>query len=213
MTADSVLDRRSTLGLLGLLGLTGLSGLSACGSGSGAGSARVETVAAGPDRHVATRIVVSPPLSYDKLVARFEKTVPDLPLEKMQAGLRAGRFDVVTAALAGSAVGMFLLYALDATPFMAAAGHSGKAKTYLMGNPLLAEKMFARDPGVMLYAPLRVLIHTDAAGAAHLVLDRPSDLFGGFDDAEIATTGAQIDATVAKLLTTMGLEAPAGLTA
>jgi uncharacterized protein (DUF302 family) len=106
---------------------------------------------------------------------------------------------------------MYLFYALDVTPFMAAVGHSGQAKTYLMGNPLIAEKMFAVDPGVMLYAPLRVLIHTDTSDAAHLVLDRPSDLFGSFGSPEIAATGAQIDATVANLLTVMGFEVPGAL--
>jgi uncharacterized protein (DUF302 family) len=94
---------------------------------------------------------------------------------------------------------------------MAAAGHPGKAKTYLMGNPLIAEKMFAVDPGVMLYAPLRVLICTDGSGAAHWVMDKPGELFGSFGSPEITATGAQIDATVSELLRTMKFPVPAAL--
>ncbi len=204
---ETGMDRRGALGLLGMLGLAGL-GLAGCGDDD----AQAEVVAAEAGQHSATRVRVSPSLSYEKLVGRFEKTVPDLPLAQMQAKLKAGQMDAVVTMLAqASPVRMFRFYALDVTPFMAAAGHAAKAKTYLMGNPLIAEKMFAIDPGVMLYAPLRVLIHTDAEGAAHLVLDRPSDLFGSFGNAEITAAGTQLDATVADLLTTMKLEVPPAL--
>lgn len=206
---DARLDRRGALGLLGVLGLTGL-GLAGCGSSD----AQAETVTdPAAVAHSTTRLSVSPGLPYEQVVKRFEKTVPQLPLEQMQTKLKAGQIDAVRELLAnGSKTKMYLFYALDVTPFMAAAGHTGKAKTYLMGNPLIAEKMFAVDPGVMLYAPLRVLIHTDGAGAAHWVMDRPSELFGSFGSPDVTATGAQIDATVAGLLRTMKFEVPGALT-
>jgi hypothetical protein len=208
------LNRRGALGLLGALGLAGIS-LTGCGSDDAQADVSTDPSAV---THSATRLSVSPGLPYEQVVKRFEKTVPALPLDQMKAQLAKGQIDAVRELLAnGSKVKMYVFYALDVTPFMAAAGHPGKAKTYLMGNPLIAEKMFAVDPGVMLYAPLRVLIHTgidtDTAGAAHWVMDRPSELFGSFGSPEITATGAQIDATVANLLRTMKFEVPPALTA
>jgi uncharacterized protein (DUF302 family) len=209
MNAKAELDRRGAIGLLGLLGLAGL-GLSACGSDDAAAETGVDPAAI---RHSATRVSVTG-LRYEQLVRRFERTVPQLPVAQMQAKLQQGDMDGVRTLLQNaSPVRMFLFYALDVTPFMAAAGHSGKAKTFLMGNPLIAERMFAHDPGVMLYAPLRVLIHTDAEDVAHLVFDRPSELFASFDSPEIAATGAELDATLADLIRTLKLEVPASLTA
>ena len=202
------LNRRGALGLLGALGLAGIS-LAGCGSDDAAAEVSTDPAAV---THSATRLSVSPSLSYEQVVRRFEKTVPELPLAEMKAGLARGRMDEVRSLLlAGSPVRMYRFYALDVTPFMAAAGHSGKARTYLMGNPLIAETMFAVDPGVMLYAPLRVLIHTDAAGAAHWVLDRPSELFASFTSPEITAAGTQIDVAVANLLRVMKFEVPAAL--
>lgn len=201
-------DRRGALGLLGALGLAGFS-LAGCGSDDASADVSTDPAAV---THAATRLSVSPGLPYEQVVRRFERTVPELPLAEMKAGLAKGRMDEVRALLlARSTVRMYRFYALDVTPFMAAAGHAGKARTYLMGNPLIAETMFAVDPGVMLYAPLRVLIHTDAAGAAHWVLDRPSELFASFAAPEIAAAGSQIDLTVANLLRTMKFEVPAAL--
>jgi uncharacterized protein (DUF302 family) len=202
------LNRRGALGLLGALGLAGIS-LAGCGSDDAEADVSTDPSAV---THSATRLSVSPGLPYEQVVKRFEKTVPALPLDQMKAHLAKGQIDAVRDLLAnGSKVKMYVFYTLDVTPFMAAAGHPGKARTYLMGNPLIAEKMFAVDPGVMLYAPLRVLIHTDDTGAAHWVMDRPSELFGSFGSPEITATGAQIDATVANLLRAMKFEVPAAL--
>jgi hypothetical protein len=162
--------------------------------------------------HSATRIVVSPAGSYEELEAAFERTVPILPLEQLQARLKAGDAAGARSLLEnGSSVGMYLFFTLDATPFMAAMGHGGKAKTYLMGNPLTAERMYTSDPAVMLYAPLRVLLHEDHQGAAHLTLDRPSDLFGSFGNEAITSVGHDLDATVAKIIQKMGFTGPTAL--
>jgi len=202
------LNRRGALGLLGALGLAGVS-LAGCGSDHASADVSTDPSAV---THSATRLSVSPGLAYEQVVRRFERTVPELPLAEMKTGLAEGHINEVRSLLlAGSKVRMYRFYALDVTPFMTAAGHTGKARTYLMGNPLIAETMFAVDPAVMLYAPLRVLIHTDTAGAAHWVLDKPSELFASFAAPEITAAGAQIDATVANLLRTMKFEVPAAL--
>lgn len=201
------LDRRKLVAMLGLSGL-GAVALAGCGGSD----AEVKMVNADPAAHTVTRISVSPDLSYDKLIARFEATVPPLPVAQMQARLEAGKTDSVRKLLQdGSPVGMYLFYTLDITPFMAAAGHAARARSYLIGNPLIAEKMFALDPTAMLYAPLRILIHTDNSDVSHLTLDRPSDLFASLSNPDIASTGKYLDEVVANLFSTMRLPIPPAL--
>jgi hypothetical protein len=43
-----------------------------------------------------------------------------------------------------------------------------------MGHHAIPEKAHLRDPAVMLYAPLRTLIHIDSADRTRLAVDQPS---------------------------------------
>jgi hypothetical protein len=211
----SAIDRRTAL-RAGLLAAAGVAGLSACGGGdTAAAAAAAPTPSKSPTGipHTATRLVSSPKLSYAEMIARFEKTVPALPAAQLGAAVKTKPYADVKALLAkASPVGLFIFYVLDATPFMTKAGHTAKCKTYLMGNPLVAETMYGYNAGVMLYAPLRTAIYTDEAGAPHLSIDRPSDLFGSFDEAHIAATGHTLDQKLAALLTHLKFPVPAELT-
>lgn len=188
----------------GLLAAAGITGLAACG-GSEQPAALVAAVTPSKSPtgspHTATRLTISPGLPYAEVITRFEKTVPPLPAAQLAVAVRTKSFDEVKTLLAkASPVSLFIFYALDATPFMTKAGHKAMCKTYLMGNPLVAETMYGYNAGVMLYAPLRTAIFTDETGVAHLAIDRPSDLFGSFDEAHIAATGHTLDSKLAKLL-------------
>jgi hypothetical protein len=209
---EAVLDRRTAL-RAGLLAAAGVAGLSACGTRDTAVAAVAPSAGPTGTAHTATRLTVSPTLPYAEVISRFEKTVPPLPAAQLAAAVKTKPYAEVKALLAkASPVSLFLFYALDATPFMTKAGHPAKCKTYLMGNPLVAETMYGYDAGVMLYAPLRTAIYTDEAGAAHLSIDRPSDLFGSFDEAHIAATGHTLDQKLAQLLARLKLPVPPELT-
>lgn len=129
----------------------------------------------------------------------------------MIAALRSNPAKVKPLLDKASPVGFFIFYTLDVSPFMNARGHKAQCKTYLMGNPLIAEEMYRHDAEVMLYAPLRTSIFTDADGSAHFAIDKPSDLFGSFDDPQIASTGQSLDAKVASLLRALSFPVPAEL--
>jgi hypothetical protein len=207
------IDRRTAL-RAGLLAAAGAAGLSACGSGDATAAAATVAPAASPTgrSHTATRLTSSPKLPYAEVIARFEKTVPPLPAAQLGAAVKTKPYADVKALLAkASPVSLFIFYALDATPFMTKAGHPAKCKTYLIGNPLVAETMYGYNAGVMLYAPLRTAIYTDEAGLAHLSIDRPSDLFGSFDEAHIAATGHTLDQKLAALLTHLKFPVPTEL--
>jgi len=60
---------------------------------------------------------------------------------------------------------------------MQAAGDHADCVAYLMGNHVIAERMFRHDPRAMLYAPLRAVIWEDPSGAAWFTVDQPSMQF------------------------------------
>jgi hypothetical protein len=200
----------------GLLAAAGLGGLAACGSGDAGASAATATSTGGPraTAHTATRLAIPTGLSFAATVSRFEQAIPPLPAAQLAATLHTKTFADVKALLAAaSPVSLFIFYQLDATPFMKAAGHSAAAKTYLVGNPLIAETMYGNDAGVMLYAPLRTTIRTDHAGATHLLIDRPSDLFSSFGDSQVAAVGRTLDSKIADVLRHLQFPVPPELTA
>ncbi len=87
-------------------------------------------------------------------------------------------------------------------------GHTRRAVTYLMGSHIVAETMYGRDPGVMLYAPLRALIYEDLNGKVHFSIDQPSTRFASFGNDDIAATGKPLDKKLAGLLAHLDLPVP-----
>ncbi|OBG28031.1 hypothetical protein A5764_26465 [Mycobacterium sp. 852002-51057_SCH5723018] len=80
---------------------------------------------------------------------------------------------------------------------------------YLLGNPVVAEQMFRHSSLALLYAPLRILVHSDAGGDAIFSLDQPSSLFASLNDPAVTDVGRELDRKVARLLTVLGVEAAA----
>jgi uncharacterized protein (DUF302 family) len=73
------------------------------------------------------------------------------------------------------------------------AGQKRKAVQYVVGNPLFALQMTQHDIRAGLYAPLRVLLYEDERGRTCLEYDKPSSLFGQFNDARIGPVAAMLD--------------------
>ncbi len=174
-----------------------------CGRGASAGNSG-KGFNAVPDR--VTRLVLDVDSSFDELKDRYEQAVPAFSPDKL-AGLPD--WNAVVARTAELAPHGFLLYGkVDASPVMKLNGHTRRAVTYLMGNHIVAETMYGRDPGVMLYAPLRTLIYEDLNGKVHFSIDQPSTRFSSFGNDDIAATGKRLDEKLAGLLAHLGLPVP-----
>jgi len=195
--------RRSLVALLAIgLGVVGARcGGSANAGSSGAGYAEV--------RHRVTRQVIDVNASYDDFRARYEQAVPTFAPDKL-AGL--ADWNAVGARTAELAPHGFLIYGkVDASPVMKLNGHTERAVTYLMGNHMVAETMYGKDPGVMLYAPLRTVLYADGTSKVHFAVDKPSTRFARFGNDDIAATGRKLDEKLAKLLRDLDLPVPAAL--
>jgi hypothetical protein len=60
--------------------------------------------------------------------------------------------------------GFLIYWRLDLRPVMGLAGDTAKGISYLMGNHILAERMYRYQPAVMLYAPLHTMIWQSPGG-------------------------------------------------
>ncbi|MFI9383326.1 DUF302 domain-containing protein [Kutzneria sp. NPDC052558] len=159
---------------------------------------------------VVHRLDVPSGQSYAELRQRFEEAVPAYDVQ-LFAGLVADRVEwsaIVEATDRLATYGFLRYWTVEAGPVMSLAGNTLACVSYLVGNHTIAQRMYRHDPGVMLYAPLRVAIHEDADRRAWLSLDRPSDQFGSFGLPDVAAVGGELDGKVAALLRHLDLPAP-----
>jgi hypothetical protein len=95
---------------------------------------------------------------------------------------------------------------LDMTALYATTDHHTKAVEYFVGNHVIADQMVRRDPKILLYAPLRILVHGDADGDAVVSIDRPSTVFASLGVREIDEVGALLDDKIAAVLQGIGAD-------
>jgi uncharacterized protein (DUF302 family) len=80
------------------------------------------------------------------------------------------------------------------------AGQKKKAMQYILGNPLLAIQMTQHDIRAGLYAPLRVLVYENADGKTCVEYDKPSSLFGQFDNVKVTEVATTLDRKMEQLV-------------
>ena len=144
---------------------------------------------------------------------RYEGAVPDLPKEQVDALVerRAPWSEMVELINVSAPHGFLFYFRNDPHPLMATAGDEADCLWYLMGNHLLAERMFRHDPRAMLYAPLRTVISEDPGGGAWFTVDQPSTQFGSLGIPEVTKVGVELDRKLAALLSDLDVEVPAAL--
>ena len=88
--------------------------------------------------------------------SRYEAAVPDLPLPAVEDLVsRKVPWSEMVELIERSAPHGFLMYFRnDVHPVMALAGDHADCVAYLMGNHVIAERMFRHDLRAMMYAPL-----------------------------------------------------------
>jgi uncharacterized protein (DUF302 family) len=142
--------------------------------------------------------------------SRYEAAVPDLPLAAVEDLVsRNAPWSEMVELIERSAPHGFLIYFRnDVHPVMALAGASADCVAYLMGNHVIAERMFRHDPRAMMYAPLHTVIWEDRHGDAWFTIDQPSKQFASFDIPEITEVGIELDHKLAALLDALEVPVP-----
>jgi hypothetical protein len=163
------------------------------------------------EAHSMTRLDISTGMPFDDFRTAFESAAPAPDgLAVRQIIADKGRWDEVRAQAEANAPYALMIYAtIDATPLYELAGHRIKTVEYLLGNLVVAETMYRHDARALLYAPLRVLIHSDAEDNAVFSIDQPSTVFVSLGVPDITVVGEELDQKVAALLQAIGVDAQA----
>ncbi|OHV43281.1 hypothetical protein CC117_10990 [Parafrankia colletiae] len=175
--------------------------------------------------------------SFDHVRERFENAVPPVDLARFEQLVRAGAsWDEVRRATTENAPHFFMIYwRMDVTALFRLAGGTRQCVEYLMGNHVIAERMYQHDPAAMLYAPLRLAIYdsspaadpgavsseretpppvTAGSGApprgpfTSITIDQPSTRFAGLGDPAITQVALDLDRKLAHLLSWLDIPVP-----
>jgi hypothetical protein len=146
---------------------------------------------------------------FDAFRARYEDAAPAYDLAARAPHL--ADWDAVLKDIDAVAPHGFVRYGTIDAPVFSIAGHKARSVIYLMGNHTIAETMYRHDPGVLLYAPLRLCLYEDLEGKAHLSIDQPSDQFGSLGHPDVTATGHLLDEKLAALLQALGAPVPESL--
>jgi uncharacterized protein (DUF302 family) len=101
--------------------------------------------------------------------------------------------------MAGSS-GFMLFGIIDQGALLQLGGQERKAVQFVVGNPLFALQMTKHDVRAGLYAPLRLLVYESDQGSTELEYDKPSSMFGQFNDERIQTVAAMLDGKMEELI-------------
>ena len=140
----------------------------------------------------------------------YEAAVPDLPLDAVRKLIaRRASWSEMERLIGAAAPFGFLIYFRNVVgPVMELAGNTSRCTAYLMGNHVIAERMFRYDPRAMMYAPLHTVIWEDHEGKAWFTIDQPSAQFQSFGIPDVAKVGVELDHKVAALLGALSVPVP-----
>lgn len=129
--------------------------------------------------------------------AALERIVPQLDPAIAEA-LAHGDEQRATELERGQA--LFIFLKRDHGALLQVVGRPRKALQYEIGNPHTASKMTRHRLPAGLYAPLRVFLYEDEQGRAIFEYDKPSSLFGQFDEEQVSAVGRSLDESLERAL-------------
>src|ERR1700749_2469615 len=129
--------------------------------------------------------------TFDAVRAALESLVPVLDTDLIPELTSGDRAAIEAREKSGPSLYKFL--ERDHGAILAIAGRRRNAIQYEIGNPITASKMTRHSLGASLYAPLRVALFETEAGDVVFEYDKPSTLFGQFEDEAINEVARYLD--------------------
>ena len=129
--------------------------------------------------------------------AALEQNVPQLD-PALRTALANGDEQRATELERG--VPLFIFLKRDHGMLLQVVGRPRKALQYEIGNSHTATKMTRHRLPAGLYAPLRVFLYEDEKGNSVFEYDKPSSLFGQFDDEQVSAVARELDAALERIL-------------
>ncbi|MEJ0094016.1 MAG: DUF302 domain-containing protein [Methylocella sp.] len=142
--------------------------------------------------------------SFDEIVAAFEAATAPVNGDQFREAVVASVGDVedFEKRIHGfeGPSGFMRFLDIDHGAWMQVLGIPGRAKCYILGNPLIAATMVRHDIGAGLNAPVRILIIEDPSSRrAKLVYDLPSSLMARLGNDQLNAAALKLDEKLAAL--------------
>jgi hypothetical protein len=131
--------------------------------------------------------------TFTEVAAALERSVPQLD---PALGVALAQGDEQRASQLERGAPLFIFLKRDHGALLQVVGQPRKAVQYEIGNPHTASKMTRHSLAAGLYAPLRVILYENDKGGSVFEYDRPSSLFGQFDDEQISAIARGLDAAL-----------------
>ncbi len=150
------------------------------------------------------RIEVISTKTFQDIIAAFERRIPIADFSAFARLVADGAStqeiqDVVDSMVED--LGFLVVAKLDQGPLVSLMGKKKKMTVYLIGNPILANRMYEKKPAIGVYAPLRVLIYEGNDGKTRITYDLPSTLLGQFNDDDVTSVARMLDDKMSRLMT------------
>jgi uncharacterized protein DUF302 len=143
-------------------------------------------------------ILIESPKSFADVRAALERNVPQLDPTLLKALVDGDVEQANREKEQGPE--LFIFQVRDHGALLAIAGKARNALQYEIGNPLTATLMTRHRLSAALYAPIRVLLYENDAGAGVFEYDRPSTTFGQFGDERVMGVARRLDAALERAL-------------
>jgi uncharacterized protein (DUF302 family) len=136
------------------------------------------------------------------MIVAFEHRVPVADLTTLvhlaTAHASVSEIERTVQAMVGD-LGFVPFAKLAQRPLVSLLGKRKKLTVYLLGNPVLANRMFEQHPAIGLYAPLCASIYEDYGGVSHFTYDRPSSLLQQFNHEDVMAVVRLLDERMSQL--------------
>ena len=141
--------------------------------------------------------------SFEAVVAAFEAelgSVEDPAIIPREVAAATGRADFEARIRAYEGRSGFMRFLTnDHGAWMSRMDVQARIRSYIIGNPLIAQTMITHDPAVGLNVPVRVVIYQTASGEARLAYDLPSSLMSRLHNDDVSAAALKLDAKLRAL--------------
>jgi uncharacterized protein (DUF302 family) len=142
-------------------------------------------------------IQIETPKKFADVEAALERSVPQLNPAIAEALVKG---DEQRATELEQGAPLFIFLKRDHRALLQVTGQPRKALQYEIGNPHTASKMTRHRLAAGLYAPLRVILYENENGGSIFEYDKPSSLFGQFDDEQVSAVARGLDVELERAL-------------
>ncbi len=154
------------------------------------------------------RSVVATGLAYPALIEAFERELgrwaPEAGTRLVERRASWSEVEREVDGLAGRH-GLMIFLRVDQGALVSLAGTARRCSLYLVGNPVIAQRILAVDVRASLYVPFRVSIYEDGGpDGASIAYDRPSSFLAALGRPELTELGALLDHKMEDVVAAIG---------